>query len=99
MYCPICRAEYRVNFTRCSDCDVDLVNDLPLEQAPEYENLVTVFEGDSNSALVARARVENAGIKSWAKDEEVHGLFPSLGSTEVLVCDHDKESALKALGT
>jgi hypothetical protein len=26
MYCPQCKAEYRQGFTRCSDCDVDLVN-------------------------------------------------------------------------
>ena len=28
MYCPECRAEYRPGFTRCSDCDVDLVHEL-----------------------------------------------------------------------
>src|SRR5215470_7638594 len=29
MFCPECRAEYRPGFTRCSDCDVDLVHELP----------------------------------------------------------------------
>jgi hypothetical protein len=28
MFCPECRAEYRPGFTRCSDCDVDLVHEL-----------------------------------------------------------------------
>jgi hypothetical protein len=28
MFCPECRAEYRAGFTRCSDCDVDLVQEL-----------------------------------------------------------------------
>jgi len=27
MFCPQCNAEYRPGFTRCSDCDVDLVQD------------------------------------------------------------------------
>lgn len=27
MFCPECRAEYRAGFTRCSDCDVDLVQE------------------------------------------------------------------------
>jgi hypothetical protein len=31
MFCPECRAEYRPGFTRCVDCDVDLVQELPLE--------------------------------------------------------------------
>jgi hypothetical protein len=29
MFCPQCRAEYRPGFTRCSDCEVDLVEYLP----------------------------------------------------------------------
>ena len=29
MFCPQCNAEYRSGFTRCSDCDVDLVQDPP----------------------------------------------------------------------
>jgi len=29
MYCPRCRAEYREGFTRCSDCELELVQALP----------------------------------------------------------------------
>jgi hypothetical protein len=95
MYCPICRSEFRDGFTHCPDCDENLVDDLP--PAPEYENLVPVFEGDSYNASLARATVEGAGIESWIKDGEVHSLFPALGATEVLVREEDKASALKAL--
>ena len=28
MFCPECKTEYRPGFTRCSDCDVDLVEEL-----------------------------------------------------------------------
>jgi hypothetical protein len=28
MYCPQCKAEYRAGFTRCADCDVELVREL-----------------------------------------------------------------------
>jgi hypothetical protein len=31
MICPQCKAEYRPGFTRCADCDVDLVWELPKE--------------------------------------------------------------------
>ena len=31
MFCPECQAEYRQGFTRCADCDVDLVYELPPE--------------------------------------------------------------------
>jgi len=29
MFCPQCKAEYRPGFTHCTDCDVDLVYELP----------------------------------------------------------------------
>src|SRR5580658_6601307 len=37
MFCPNCKAEYRQGFTRCADCDVALVDELPEEAlvAPE----------------------------------------------------------------
>ncbi len=35
MICPQCKAEYRPGFTRCADCDVDLVWEPHYAQAPE----------------------------------------------------------------
>jgi len=29
MFCPECKAEYRQGFTRCADCEVELVAELP----------------------------------------------------------------------
>ena len=49
MFCPVCKAEYREGFYRCSDCDVPLVSSLP--QAPlavassEEEELVLLWQG------------------------------------------------------
>lgn len=37
MFCPQCRAEYRPGFTRCSDCDIDLVHELPLARKHSSE--------------------------------------------------------------
>src|SRR5256885_673212 len=37
MYCPRCKAEYRQGFTRCSDCDVDLVNEPPASASGPVE--------------------------------------------------------------
>ena len=38
MFCPECGAEYRPGFTHCTDCDVDLVAELP---RPEPETNLT----------------------------------------------------------
>lgn len=43
MFCPRCRAEYRPGFTRCADCDVDLVDALPPEPEPAYVDFVEIL--------------------------------------------------------
>ena len=35
MFCPQCRTEYRPGFTHCTDCDVDLVAELPKKESPD----------------------------------------------------------------
>jgi hypothetical protein len=47
MLCPKCKAEYRPGFTRCADCDVDLVYELP-KQAIELRQT-----GDNGEYCVA----------------------------------------------
>jgi hypothetical protein len=36
MFCPQCLVEYRPGFTHCSDCDVDLVEQLPLASTDSF---------------------------------------------------------------
>ncbi len=38
MFCPQCHVEYRPGFTRCSDCDVELVHELPLARKHSSES-------------------------------------------------------------
>jgi hypothetical protein len=47
MICPECKAEYRPGFTRCADCDVDLVWEQP-EQAASSPNYAQAQPGDPN---------------------------------------------------
>jgi hypothetical protein len=41
MFCPLCKAEYRPGFTRCADCEVDLVYELPVEVRAEEDGAST----------------------------------------------------------
>ena len=54
MFCPQCGAEFRPGFTRCSDCDVDLVDELP-DEPPETveteDRLVRLTPIDSPALL------------------------------------------------
>jgi hypothetical protein len=49
MFCPPCKAEYPREITRCSDCDVELVDASPERSSsgtPSEGNLVLLWEGD-----------------------------------------------------
>jgi hypothetical protein len=41
MFCPQCKAEYRQGFTRCADCDVELVWELPANAIVAHESAAT----------------------------------------------------------
>jgi hypothetical protein len=36
MFCPVCKYEFRRGFTRCNQCDVDLVDALPAEEEVDH---------------------------------------------------------------
>jgi hypothetical protein len=46
MFCPKCKAEYRVGFVRCSDCHVDLVDHLPVAKPPNETKANISFEAN-----------------------------------------------------
>jgi len=71
MFCPECKAEYRPGFTRCADCDVDLVGNLPegkLESSGWSNvqggpNLQEIWTGDDQQSCVAAClTLKEAGI-------------------------------------
>jgi hypothetical protein len=51
MFCPQCQAEYRQGFTRCSDCDVDLVHELAQEVPRDGETLQIISDDETEGAL------------------------------------------------
>jgi len=55
MFCPQCKAEYRQGFTRCADCDVELV-----------ENYVEQFGIRLAKKVVAP---EKYGTRLWAGND------------------------------
>jgi hypothetical protein len=56
MFCPSCKVEYRPGFTRCSDCDVPLVAELPNEPTTDADHLRVVWEGGDQSTCVSLCR-------------------------------------------
>ena len=77
MFCPNCGDEYRAGFSRCADCDVDLVLKPPAEAAPpEPFEMTTVLEtGDQTLVAVAKSVLDSAGIACIARNERLQNLF------------------------
>ena len=85
MFCPKCKAEYRVGFIRCSDCDVELVDYLPVE-TPVPKEVSRGFESDRFEAEpklvvvrtyqsgldadLAKTVLEAAGIESMIRGDD-----------------------------
>jgi hypothetical protein len=67
MFCPVCKAEYREGFTRCSECDTNLVASLgSSESSARREGPVLAWRGDDPVALSrVLAALQEAQIPSY----------------------------------
>jgi hypothetical protein len=104
MFCPDCGVEYREGYTRCADCDVDLVEEPPpVPELPSGELVAVLETGDHSLVMVARGILESAGIPYFAKNDQLQSLFGlgrfgsgfniATGPVKVLVPREDDEAA------
>jgi hypothetical protein len=88
MFCPQCRVEYRPGFTRCADCDVGLVDELPFEANPggapgdEQDPFCAFWQGDDARLHAELGTVlDEAGIpyKTVRREDHLFNLknFPA----------------------
>jgi hypothetical protein len=104
VYCPVCRAEFRDGFQRCSDCDAALVPALEPESPvdpssdPGPEDRVTVdsFDNPATAAILA-SRLDAEGIDASLSDAETISMdplwTPAIGGVKVQVRSSDFERA------
>jgi hypothetical protein len=83
MFCPACKAEYRLGFTHCSDCDVDLVENS--DQVPanavrqgDLDNPALVWTGTSGEAQAALCSALEASNIPFTPQERDVGIMPGL---------------------
>ena len=77
LYCPKCGSEYNDDVTICTDCDVDLVSEVPPEVPEEYLDEEWVELYTFSGTLYAQMAVEmllREGIPAYSKS-----LFAAAG--------------------
>jgi hypothetical protein len=103
MFCPKCKAEYREGFTRCADCDVALVDRLPLEfpdkirpniQLVAVRTFVNAFD-----AIFAKNVLDGAGIDSEIRGYQAGKYIGFPGGIELLVRGEDAAAADEVLNS
>ena len=88
MFCPQCRSEYRAGFTRCGECEVDLVDELTAvaEEPAASEPSGTWIEccgflelGDARSA---RDRLHHEGLHAEIVIRDLSAGRPEVPAAE-----------------
>ncbi len=75
MFCPVCKAEYRAGFTRCTDCDADLVDALPSEELST--EIALVWRGSDPVAYsAALAALRDAAIPTYTISDHDQFAWP-----------------------
>ncbi|HXW56212.1 MAG TPA: hypothetical protein VEJ67_10715 [Candidatus Cybelea sp.] len=105
MFCPVCKAEYRLGFTHCSDCDVDLVENpadtLSGEASPEQAEPVALLWTGTDSGLQGAIcdALDKADISYHRRFRQL-GPLPGLPEAvyAILVHPRDLERAKAPLG-
>jgi len=79
MYCPKCRSEYREGFTKCADCDVPLINELPPEPKSEFLDLEEVLStADPGQIALAKSLLDRENIRYVVQGEHFSAMQPSI---------------------
>lgn len=78
MKCPTCGSEYRPGFSRCTDCDQELIPSPPAEDADPRSQieLVRVFECGNPAVIpLVESLFDDAGIEYNTSSESLQDLF------------------------
>jgi hypothetical protein len=107
MFCPLCKAEYREGFTRCNDCDVNLVASLKsaneAELSPEQSaelNSPKLLWGGTDRGMFGRicSALDDAGIEYNAGEARFWQVI-AMGNNalQIWVRTADAESAIQVV--
>jgi len=105
-FCPKCRTEYRPEFDKCSDCNQDLVDALPVEhindQKPNLKLVTIATYSNMPEAELALNYLKNEGIECDIFCDNAGGWRNDLSFTrgiDIVVSEENVSQALKIIGS
>ena len=98
MFCPKCKCEYREGFDFCSDCKIQLVEELTSEELDreefEYVEFITIAEtSDSCIIPIVKSILEYGGIRYFIKGELIKNIVIFNNIMEIQVPLEDVQNA------
>ena len=101
-YCPECKTEYREGIKICSDCGIELVDALPEDVLPDFEDLELIYTTDEYyKAEMIRSNLESAGIDVTILSQKDRN-YPGVGNLSVIklfVSNSDIDAALEYINS
>jgi hypothetical protein len=98
MFCPKCRAEYREGFHTCSDCNIELVDELPPIPEPEFINFDEILATYNPADVVfLKSLLESEGIQYFFKGEHFMYMRPLADPVRLMVRQDQVEEAVELI--
>jgi hypothetical protein len=100
MFCPKCKSEYKEGISKCADCDVALINNLPpeMELEPdfiEYENVLETY--NHTDVAMIQSLLDGSGITYYADGEMFSNARPFIEPVRIMVKTDQVEMAKEVL--
>jgi hypothetical protein len=100
-FCPKCHSEYRLGFTRCTDCGLELIESLPEEKPEEFHQAevelveLATFPNSSEAEMIQELLEDNDISTVLRGDVDPLGLASGAESITLLVEEADLVEAQK----
>src|SRR5437764_15407483 len=100
MFCPQCRVEYRPGFTRCTDCDLVLVDSLTEEPKRAGEANKIIWMGEDQERCIALCQhLKDAGapyqVTQRMKSSSTGRTYAKKDALAVPAEEEDSEEVLR----
>ena len=102
MICPECKAVYREGYTKCADCDIELVEAHSIEHEESskleeitFQTVMTSF--NQGEIAIAKSILESNDIQCFVQGESFNSLFRTSIPVSIKVPEEDFKQSTEVL--